>query len=168
MVTDVKDLVDADNGIISPRIFADPEIYEEELARIFARCWLFLCHESRIPASGDFITTYMGEDPILVTRGRAGEIKSFVNRCRHRGNRLCRADSGNAGFFICAYHGWRYSNEGKLTGVPNLNIAIGLGHEPYDEDLSAWTSDYRISENNHRSFYRRRGQIMAADSWSDL
>ncbi|MEE8466535.1 MAG: hypothetical protein V3S68_08675 [Dehalococcoidia bacterium] len=43
-----------------------------------------------------------------------------------------------------------------------------LGHERYDVDLSAWTSEYRISENNHRRFYRRWGQIMAEDSWYDL
>ena len=133
MVTDVKGLVDADNGTISPRIFADPEIYDQELGKIFARCWLFLCHESQIPNPGDFITTYMGEDPILVTRGRAKEIKAFLNICRHRGNRLCRADAGNAGAFICAYHGWGYSNDGKLSGVPNLKDAY------YDElNRSDW------------------------------
>ena len=94
MVTDVKALVDAGNGIMSPRIFAAPEVYDQELEKIFAGCWLFLCHESQIPAPGDFITTYMGEDPALVTRGRAGEINAFLNIRRHRGNRLCRADSG--------------------------------------------------------------------------
>lgn len=49
MVMDVKGLVDADQGLVSRRIFIEREIYEQELERIFARCWLFLCHESQIP-----------------------------------------------------------------------------------------------------------------------
>jgi phenylpropionate dioxygenase-like ring-hydroxylating dioxygenase large terminal subunit len=123
METDTRRLVDAENGLISRRIFIEPEIYQQELEQIFARCWLFLCHESQIPQPGDFFTTYMGEDPVLVVRDSAGQVRAFLNVCRHRGNRLCRADAGNAASFTCAYHGWTYRNDGRLTGVPYLKEA---------------------------------------------
>jgi phenylpropionate dioxygenase-like ring-hydroxylating dioxygenase large terminal subunit len=123
VVTDVKGLIDADNGLVSRRIYVERDIYEQELEQIFARCWLFLCHESQIPSAGDFLTTYMGEDPVLVTRDTRGRLNAFLNICRHRGNRLCRADAGNAAAFICAYHGWAYANDGRLQAVPNLQDA---------------------------------------------
>jgi phenylpropionate dioxygenase-like ring-hydroxylating dioxygenase large terminal subunit len=120
MAADFAGLVDSENGLVSRRIFIEPEIYEEEQKRIFARCWLFLCHDSQIPRPGDFVTAYMGEDPVLVVRDGGGRIRAFLNVCRHRGNRLCRADSGNAASFTCAYHGWTYRNDGSLAGVPQL------------------------------------------------
>jgi 3-phenylpropionate/trans-cinnamate dioxygenase alpha subunit len=123
MVNEIGSLVDAERGHVSRRIFIEPEIYEQELKQIFARCWLYLCHDSQIPCPGDFFTTYMGEDPVLVVRDSAGTVHAFLNVCRHRGNRLCRADDGNAASFTCAYHGWTYGNDGRLIGVPYLKEA---------------------------------------------
>src|SRR5689334_3219834 len=129
--TDIKELVDTGRGLISRRIFIEEGIYEQELRQIFTRCWLFLCHDSQVPRPGDFFTTYMGEDPVLVVRDTGGEVHAFLNVCRHRGNRLCRADSGNAASFTCAYHGWTYRNDGRLTGVPYLREAY---HDELDRD----------------------------------
>jgi 3-phenylpropionate/trans-cinnamate dioxygenase subunit alpha len=143
MADDPSGLVDTQNGLVSRRIFIEPEIYEEEQRQIFARCWLFLCHESQIPEPGDFFTTYMGEDPVLVVRDGSGKVGAFLNVCRHRGNRLCRAEAGNAASFTCAYHGWTYRNDGRLTGVPWLKEAY------YNElNREAWGLQ-RVAQLDH-------------------
>lgn len=114
-----SDLIDLDRGLIDRRIFSDPDIYRRELENIFARSWLYLGHECQFKDVGDFVTTYMGEDPVLVCRGSDGQLRAFLNTCRHRGNRICRMDEGNANHFTCAYHGWTYTHDGKLVGVPS-------------------------------------------------
>ena len=75
----------------------------------------------------------MGGDSVLVMRDSSGKIGAFLNVCPHRGNRLCRADNGNASAFICAYHGWAFGNNGNLQGVPNLQDAYYN-----DLDRSKW------------------------------
>ena len=72
MISDLQGLVDPDKGLISPRIFSDPELYQQELEQIFARFWLFLCHESQMPEPVDFFTTPLGEATVLVGRNSGG------------------------------------------------------------------------------------------------
>jgi ethylbenzene dioxygenase alpha subunit len=114
---DCSKYMDLNEGWIDRRIFWEKDIYEQELYQIFARCWLFVAHESQIPNSGDFLTTYMGEDNVIIVRQKDGSINGFLNSCPHRGNRVCFADTGNARRFVCNYHGWSFNTAGALQGV---------------------------------------------------
>lgn len=113
-----KLLVRTQEGLVSRKIFFDADIYKEELAKVFGKCWLFLGHESQVPKEGDYFTNYMGEDPVIVCRGSDRRIRVFLNSCRHRGMKVCRADKGNSTEFQCSFHGWTYANTGDLLGVP--------------------------------------------------
>src|SRR3974390_3110517 len=117
---DLSTLVDSKNGLVSTAVYMDEEVYRRELEQIFGRCWLYLAHETQIPNPGDFVSAYMGEDPVIVIRDTAGRIGAFLNVCRHRGPQLCRADAGNAASFTCPYHGWTYGNDGTLISVPGF------------------------------------------------
>ena len=121
----LESLVNSREGYVNALIYQDESIYQLELERVFARSWLYLAHETQIPNSGDFFSTYMGEDPVLVVRQADGSVQAFLNQCRHRGMRLCRADSGNAKAFTCSYHGWAHDIGGNLVEVPYEERAYG-------------------------------------------
>jgi 3-phenylpropionate/trans-cinnamate dioxygenase alpha subunit len=116
---ELSNLVRLEEGVLSPMIFADPDIYADELQRIFTKSWLFLGHESQIPKAGDFFGSYMAEDPVFMVRQKDGGIAAFLNQCRHRGMRVCRAEAGNAKNFTCTYHGWSYDIAGALKALPH-------------------------------------------------
>lgn len=110
-------IVRPQEGLISRRIFADREVHEMEIERIFGRGWFFLGHDSEIPNPGDVVTRQCGIDPVLLLRDNAGVIRAFLNSCRHRGMRLCRTDRDNVSLFRCPYHGWTYANNGELLAA---------------------------------------------------
>ena len=116
-------LVDLEARTVSPRLFADADVYRAELERIFARSWLFVAHESQISRVGDFLTNTMGEESVVVCRDSRSRVRVFVNSCRHRGVPICRVEQGNAKSFTCPYHGWTYDIQGRLVGVPQLDTS---------------------------------------------
>jgi phenylpropionate dioxygenase-like ring-hydroxylating dioxygenase large terminal subunit len=117
--------VDLDAGRLPAYVFSDPDVYERELQTIFDRCWQCVGHVSEVPEPGDYVTRYLGADPVIVVRSEDGRVRVFLNMCMHRGMRICRSDLGNSAHFRCPYHGWTYKNDGQLTGVPYQQLAYG-------------------------------------------
>ena len=98
-------------------VFTDPELFELEMKHIFEGNWVYLAHESQIPEPNDYFTTWIGRQPVVVTRDKSGELHAMINACAHRGATLCRRKHGNKGSFTCPFHGWTFSNTGKLLKV---------------------------------------------------
>src|SRR3954451_23081963 len=104
----LEDIMRPAEGLISRRIFTDPEIHEMEIEKIFGKAWFYLGHESELPEPGDMISRPCGVDPAILVRDDDGVVRVFLNSCRHRGMRVCRTDRENGSFLRCPYHGWVY------------------------------------------------------------
>ncbi len=91
---------------------------------LFATTWVYIGHESEIPAPNDFVTRTLGRRPVILSRGRDGAVQVVINRCTHRGAVVCRQARGNADRFTCGYHAWTFANDGRCVGVP-LHHAYG-------------------------------------------
>ncbi|KAB2340211.1 SRPBCC family protein [Actinomadura rudentiformis] len=141
---DVSGLVDTEGGLLDRAVFTDETVYRQEMRRVFAPSWLFLAHTDQFHRPGDFFTTWMGEDPVIVTMDRNRRIRAYLNSCRHRGARVCRADFGTTRNFTCTYHGWSFNLEGGLVSVPN--------REGYPDSFD--TGQWGLVEVPHVETYR--------------
>ena len=107
-------------------IYADPEYFAVEAARVMRPSWQIVCHLNDIPAAGDWRTLEFLGESIVVIRGDDQVVRAFTNVCRHRGSRLLDGAAGCAKRLICPYHAWTYGLDGKLTGVPLKGTYPGL------------------------------------------
>lgn len=114
---ELERLVDEERAVASRLIFSDETIFQLEMERVFGRAWLFVGHESEIPAKGDYVTRLMGNDPVILVRGENQKINVLLNSCPHRGAMVCRADAGNGMGFTCPYHGWAFRTDGRLVAT---------------------------------------------------
>ncbi|MFQ6330069.1 aromatic ring-hydroxylating oxygenase subunit alpha [Nocardia sp. CWNU-33] len=110
-------------NLVPIEIFSNDAIFDAEMRRIFARCWVFVAHESEIPSPGDYVLRRIGLDPVIVARDESGSVNVLSNYCRHRATMVCQVDQGNASHFRCPYHGWIYKNNGDWLGAPHRNRA---------------------------------------------
>ena len=108
----------AEKDRVAGQLYTDPEIFAEEMRKIFYRTWVWVAHESEVPEAGSFKTTQVGDQPVIVTRDRKGNFNTLLNRCRHRGATVCDQRSGKANGFTCPYHNWSYTLDGRLRGIP--------------------------------------------------
>jgi len=117
------------------RDYHDPDVFALERERIFFREWFYAGRADEAPEPGDFITTDVTGESVLLVRGKDGELRGFYNVCRHRGSRICDAETSGRlrGAIKCPYHAWSYSFDGRLIGTPLV------GKDELDrETLSLW------------------------------
>mgnify|MGYP001299684104 CR=1 FL=1 len=105
--------------------FTDEQLFELEMKYLFEGNWVYLAHESQIPNVNDYFTVTVGRQPVVITRDKTGKLHGLVNACSHRGAVLCRFKKGNKGSFTCPFHGWTYSNTGKLLKVKDQTPEAG-------------------------------------------
>ena len=105
-------------GRVHKDVYIDPVIFTLEVKRIFARSWNYLCHESQIAHPGDYLTSEIAGNPVIVIRDEDNTIRVLHNRCAHRGAKLLENKQGNTTAISCSYHGWRYKTDGRLLSIP--------------------------------------------------
>jgi anthranilate 1,2-dioxygenase large subunit len=127
----------ADYSRVPYWLYHDRALYDLEQERIFkGPVWSYVALEAEIPNPGDYLTTYVGETPVIVNRAKDGALHAMVNRCAHRGALVRRETRGNAKDHICIYHKWGYALDGSLMGVPFRRGLRGQGGMPKDFDMS--------------------------------
>jgi Rieske 2Fe-2S family protein len=151
------------------RYYTDPAIFEREKRDIFSRQWQYVCRGQDVPTPGRFVRVTVGDENVIVVRGRDQRLRAFLNLCRHRGATLCADDSGDAGRSIrCRYHSWTYRLDGSLMSAPNWDtmatadkadlglhpvhlaefhgmVWLSLASDPTPLDQEIWAQlDYRL------------------------
>lgn len=128
--TDYAALVKPDR--VHTALYKDGAIFDEEMERIFKHTWVWVGHESELPGANTFKKSFVGNQPVIVTRDKAGEIRTLLNRCRHRAASVCEKKKGKQSVFVCPYHGWSYDIDGGLRKVPYADgYPEGLDREEF-------------------------------------
>lgn len=128
-------LADLDDGldrqlILSPQWYCDPEIFDVEQQVVFRHTWQYVGSTVSIPGPGDYLTDTIGGVPIVVVRDKSGQLRGFINVCRHRASLIAKGQ-GTATSLQCSYHGWTWNLNGELIGVPRANREPNFTREEY-------------------------------------
>src|SRR5882757_9055200 len=99
--------------------YTDPEVAAREAERIFARTWQVVGRREQLAKPGDFFTTELAGESLLIVRGARGELRGFYNVCRHRAGPAAEG-CGSRKLFRCGYHGWTYGLDGTLLSATEV------------------------------------------------
>jgi phenylpropionate dioxygenase-like ring-hydroxylating dioxygenase large terminal subunit len=105
--------------------YADPVVLRREGERIFARAWQYVGHTGQVTGNGSYFSSSVGQIPVVVTRARDGELRGFLNVCRHRGHVVVSGE-GKRAALQCPYHAWTYDLDGSLRAAPRSDREPGF------------------------------------------
>ena len=99
-------------------VYTDPGIFALEMERLWGRAWIYVGHESQVRHSGDYFSTSIARQPVVITRHKDGEVYVLFNRCSHKGAQVVGNGCGRAQQLRCCYHGYVFDTDGTLIHVP--------------------------------------------------
>ncbi|WP_175863206.1 aromatic ring-hydroxylating dioxygenase subunit alpha [Burkholderia cepacia] len=129
-------------GLVRPdsvhkRLYTDPAIFALEMERIYGRAWIYVGHESQVKTAGDYHTTRIGDQDVVMVRASDGTIHVIYNRCPHKGAKVVPDGDGSVGkFFRCPYHAWTFRHDGTHLSVPLRNGLQNTCFDPKHPDFS--------------------------------
>lgn len=103
---------------LHPAAYTDAGFHQAEQQQVFERAWVCVGIAADVVEPGRLIVRQLGSRSIIITRGTDGELRGFLNSCRHRGTELAEQDCAVANTIRCPYHRWGYGLDGSLVAAP--------------------------------------------------
>src|SRR2546423_9037421 len=114
------------------RVYSDPQYFEAQKDRVFARSWQYVGDAARLKAPGRVapLTLLDGclNEPLLLTSDDDGKVRCMSNVCTHRGAIVVEGE-GHARNLRCRYHGRRFGLDGKFVSMPEFDTTVGFPSE---------------------------------------
>ena len=132
---------------LPPECYTSPEFYAREIETIFMKKWNLIGRGDYVPNPGDYMVGSLVGVSFVVMRGADGEIRGFVNTCRHRGARLLDGE-GSCERIVCPYHGWTYATDGRLEFANGMETAVDFDPTDYglrEIRLAIWSGFLFVS-----------------------
>jgi choline monooxygenase len=101
--------------------YTDQNLYNLELQTVFSNSWQLAGRVDQLREPGQYVTSDIAGEPIVVVRGTDGVLRGFFNACRHHAAAVMTEPEGKAHQLRCPYHGWTYSLAGELKGTPDFS-----------------------------------------------
>jgi len=101
-------------------VYLSQELFDLEMERLWRNTWIYVGHDSQVPNIGDFYSTEIARQPLIMLRDESGKVRVLMNRCAHKGARLVSAMHGQCEnrLLRCPYHGWTYRLDGSIRTIP--------------------------------------------------
>jgi choline monooxygenase len=112
------------------QLYTDPHAFANEQEKIFGRTWQLVGHRRQVEKPGDYFTTEVAREPLLIVRGIDDRLRAFFNVCRHRAGPPAEG-CGSRKVFRCVYHGWTYALDGSLLHSTEMEGVEGFRHEDF-------------------------------------
>jgi choline monooxygenase len=111
-------------------LYTEAAALAAEKEKIFARSWQVVGHHDKAANAGDYFTTELIGEPLLIVRGSDGKLRGFYNVCRHRAGPPAEG-CGSRKLFRCGYHGWTYDLQGALISATEMEGVEGFRAEDF-------------------------------------
>ncbi len=117
---------------IPARYYTDPAMLPIEYEKVFHANWWLACHVSRLSRTGDYVVVDIGDEQVLIVRGRDDVIRAFYNVCQHRGHQIVKDKAGRmSNLMVCPYHAWSFALDGSLVRARNTEDMPNFDKKDY-------------------------------------